>query len=145
MRYRIVAVGRRARDPLIDASFAYLDRLNRYAKAELLLVRDSDPESEGKALLAKVAEQDHLIALDERGRQQRTLEFAEHLDAVPRHQRVVFLVGGADGHSPSVRKRSDELLSLSRFTLPHRLVWATLLEQLYRAHTVLRGEAYHRE
>jgi 23S rRNA (pseudouridine1915-N3)-methyltransferase len=57
---------------------------------------------------------------------------------------AAFVVGGADGLHPDVKARAREAWSLSRLTLPHRLALVVLLEQLYRAHTVLRGEPYHR-
>lgn len=145
MRYRIVAVGRRAQDPLVEATDKYLERLRRYTTAELLLVRDSNSKSEGEALLAKLTPEDFVVVLDERGDQRRTIELAQQLDELPSHRRITFLVGGADGHSDAVRSRANRLLALSKFTLPHRLVWVMLIEQLYRAHTILRGEAYHRE
>lgn len=145
MPYRIVAVGRRARDPLIEAVDRYLERLNRYQPTELLLVRDADRESEGKALLAKTRADDFVVALDERGETFTTLTLADELRAFgTRPARVVFLIGGADGHARSVRDRADATWSLSPLTLPHRLAWVVLIEQLYRAHTVLRGEKYHR-
>ncbi|MEL6546447.1 MAG: 23S rRNA (pseudouridine(1915)-N(3))-methyltransferase RlmH [Myxococcota bacterium] len=144
MRHRIVAVGRRARDPLVEAADGYLERLNRYARSELLLIRDSDRANEGKALLAKTKPDDHVIALDERGRSLTTLALAESLERLG-DRRTVFLIGGADGHAPEVKQRAQDSWSLSTLTLPHRLAWVVLLEQLYRAHTVLRGEKYHRE
>ncbi|MEM6731713.1 MAG: 23S rRNA (pseudouridine(1915)-N(3))-methyltransferase RlmH [Myxococcota bacterium] len=146
MRYRIAAVGRRARDPLIEAADGYLKRLNRYVSSELLLIRDSDRASEAKALLAKTKDSDLVVALDEHGTELDTEAWAHSLstwqDQGP--ERVVFLLGGADGHHDTVRERANTLWSLSRLTLPHRLAWVVLLEQLYRAHTVLRGEKYHR-
>lgn len=145
MQYRVAAVGRRAQDPWVEAADKYLKRLNRYARAELILVRDSNAKAEGNSLLSKVEREDYVFVLDERGQEYRTLEFSDRLRELASNRRICFLVGGADGFSTPVRHRASELLSLSKFTLPHRLAWAILIEQLYRAHTIMRGERYHRE
>jgi 23S rRNA (pseudouridine1915-N3)-methyltransferase len=59
-------------------------------------------------------------------------------------KRVALLIGGADGHSPVLRGAADHVLSLSAFTLQHELALVVLLEQIYRVHTLLKGEPYHR-
>ncbi len=139
-------MGRRARDPLIEAAESYLERLNRYARAELLLVRDADRAAEGRALLAKTRDTDYVVALDERGEAFTTRELVERLRALaPLHSRVAVLIGGADGHATEVHARANASWSLSPLTLPHRLAWVVAIEQLYRAHTVMKGEKYHRE
>ena len=140
-----MVVGRRAKDPLLDAADDYLARLQRYAGAELLRVRDSDAQGERDGILAKVGTGDLLVALDERGTELDTLGLARRVRAWQGRTRVVLAIGGAEGLHPDVLGRAGERLALSRFTLPHRLALVVALEQLYRAHTVVRGEAYHRE
>lgn len=146
LRYRILCVGRRANDPLLDAADEYRERLNRYAKTELLRVKDSTAQNEERALRAKLLPSYRVVAVDERGRQQSTEELAAHIGGWLRSgtEGVVFLIGGADGLHPSLKDQADETLALSRLTLPHRLALTLLLEQLYRSHTILRGEKYHR-
>jgi 23S rRNA (pseudouridine1915-N3)-methyltransferase len=80
-----------------------------------------------------------LIALDERGRDFTTAQFAQLLA-----QPNAFVIGGADGLSASLKGRADLLLKLSSLTLPHTLAQVILLEQLYRAATLLGGHPYHR-
>ena len=85
------------------------------------------------------------MALDERGREATSEELARRLGGWLRDGRdVVLVVGGSDGLGQAVRERADEALSLSRMTLAHRLARLVLLEQLYRAFTILRGEPYHK-
>jgi 23S rRNA (pseudouridine1915-N3)-methyltransferase len=87
-----------------------------------------------------------VVALDERGDQLTSLELAKRLSVwQARGQDLALLVGGAEGLAPSVMERAQERLALSRLTLPHRLARLVLLEQLYRAATILRGEPYHKE
>jgi len=81
-----------------------------------------------------------LIALDERGKDMTTVEFAKLLQ-----RQSAFVIGGADGLSAQVKNDADLLLKLSSLTLPHALAQLILLEQLYRAASILTGHPYHRE
>jgi 23S rRNA (pseudouridine1915-N3)-methyltransferase len=139
-------VGRRARDPLLESADTYLDRLKHYARAELVRVREGSMQSEAQALLAQVSPGDHVVMLDERGAMLSTQELYKQVNTwQQRSQRdVVLIIGGADGLHPDVKARANQQWSLSRFTMPHRMAQVVLLEQLYRVHTMLRGEQYHR-
>lgn len=81
-----------------------------------------------------------LVVLDERGKDLTTVQFADLLKA-----ETVFVIGGADGLDRKVKSEADFLLRLSSLTLPHALAQVVLLEQLYRAATLLVGHPYHRE
>jgi len=80
-----------------------------------------------------------VIALDERGRDLTTAQFARLLQGP-----AAFVIGGAGGLSPQIKSGADELLKLSSLTLPHALAQVVLLEQIYRAATLLTGHPYHR-
>ena len=87
-----------------------------------------------------------LVALDERGSSWTSAELAGRLErwrdaGTPS---AAFALGGADGHAPSVRDSADHILALSAMTLPHLLARVVILEQLYRAMTILLGHPYHR-
>jgi 23S rRNA (pseudouridine1915-N3)-methyltransferase len=85
--------------------------------------------------------------MDERGKLQNTLMVRAAVDAWEMNagiKRVSFLIGGADGHTEALRKEADEIWALSPLTLQHELALVVLLEQLYRVHTIKRGEPYHR-
>ncbi len=100
---------------------------------------------EGKFILSKLASDDGLVLLDERGSELGSVELAQWLDkrlAGP-HRRLIFLIGGAFGFSPEVYARANYQLSLSKLTFSHQMVRLFLLEQLYRAMTILRNEPYH--
>jgi len=85
------------------------------------------------------------VALDERGKQLSTPELAQWLGKQQQGGKdLAFVIGGDEGLSDEVRARAALVLSLSRFTLPHRLARLVLMEQLYRVFTLLRGESYHR-
>lgn len=102
---------------------------------------------ESKALLEKLPDGAHIVALDERGRSLTTAEFADFL-AKQREDAcscLAFAIGGPDGHGPQMREHSHRTLSLSAMTLPHGLARVILAEQIYRALTILAGHPYHRD
>jgi 23S rRNA (pseudouridine1915-N3)-methyltransferase len=131
----------------------YAERLRRYADVELLelpAARGALPPAdarrrEGQALLAKVGDDSWLVALDERGTLLDSVELSR-LVAIARDagRVLVFCISGDEGLDPSVRDRAWKVVSLSRMTLPHRLARLVLVEQLYRAFSLLRGEPYHK-
>ena len=145
MRLKVVCIGRRAQDPLLAAADDYLERLTHYIDIELVRLKESGLEDERTAILARLKPTDRLVVLDERGVQVTTTDLARRLKSWRELDRdLTLLVGGADGIHPELKARATETLALSRLTLPHRLAQVVLLEQLYRAMKVLRGEPYHR-
>ncbi len=150
----IAAVGR-LRTPHWQAAQAdYLQRLRRYTRVELVEVRDEVGghvpdevaiEREGEALLQSVADLPWVVALDATGRQAGSVRLARYLGKkVEVYRDVGFVIGGPLGLAPAVLERANEQLSLSRLTFPHELARVILLEQLYRAATILSGEPYHK-
>lgn len=86
------------------------------------------------------------IALDEHGKTLTTVQFSKHLETWMRGGRdVCFIIGGADGLDEELKRSADLLLSLSSLTLPHALVRVVLVEQLYRAASLIRSHPYHRQ
>ncbi|MEC7140174.1 MAG: 23S rRNA (pseudouridine(1915)-N(3))-methyltransferase RlmH, partial [Pseudomonadota bacterium] len=108
------------------------------------------PERESKAregtdLLAALPGSSFVIALDERGEDMTSPDFARLLgDRLDQGQSLSFIIGGADGLSDDVRECADRLIRFGRLTWPHQLVRGLLLEQIYRAETILLGHPYHR-
>jgi 23S rRNA (pseudouridine1915-N3)-methyltransferase len=138
-----------------QATEEYLGRIARFAPVRLEAVRperdaDGDPpvarRREGERLLAAVPQGASVVALDARGKTFSSEAFAAYLgDLADRGRReVVFLVGGAVGLEEGVRRRADLVLSLSPMTLAHEIALVVLCEQIYRAFTIRRGQAYHK-
>lgn len=102
-------------------------------------------ELEGELILRRLKAEDRLILLDEKGKGFSSVAFASYLELQLQRpaKRLIFQIGGAFGFSQSVYQRADELLSLSQMTFSHQMVRLFLLEQLYRAMTILRNEPYH--
>ncbi len=153
-RATIVAVGR-LRGWAADGSEDYLKRLRRYFPVEVVEVAEEDmnrrsPEevllAEASRLLKRIPSGAYVIALDrEKGRPLSSEELARRLTAlgVSGQSHAAFLIGGPLGLSPQLLAEADEVLSFGRITLPHALARVVLLEQLYRAAKIERGEKYH--
>lgn len=155
MRVRIIAVGTRMPAWVGAGCDEYLKRLRPALRVELLEIpagrrATGTPatraiEEEAQKLLAALRDDDHVVALDERGKSFSTLELAQWLEGRMRDGAdLALLIGGPDGFAPRVRSRANLTWSLSRLTLPHALARVVLAEQLYRAHSVLAGHPYHR-
>lgn len=159
MNIRLVSVGRIKERSIQAAMAEYAKRLSAYGRLEMVTVNDEPVpdrpseaqsrailEAEGDRLLRHVPRSSHLVALDVAGTQMTSEEFATYLQQVAfRGQReVAFVIGGTLGLSPQVLGRADLRLSLSRLTFTHQLVPLLLLEQLFRAAKIQRGETYHR-
>ncbi len=151
MRYRVIAVGRLKRGFFSAGCQHYVERLQPLSRLEVVEIKEGRAgdaaavrEAESTALLA--AAQGRAVALDERGRAFDTRALAAHLDALEVRgiSQLSLLVGGAEGHAPWLRERTEEAWSLSPLTLPHELARLVLLEQLYRVETLRAGHPYHR-
>jgi 23S rRNA (pseudouridine1915-N3)-methyltransferase len=135
----------------------YISRIGHYVPFELKeipelkgvasLSREQIKTREGELILKQITPFDEVVLLDERGREMRSVEWAEWLGERLSHsgRDLVFVIGGAYGFSEAVYARSDGKLSLSKMTFSHQLVRTIFAEQLYRAFTILRGEPYHHE
>lgn len=143
MKITLAVVGRLKESYFLEAEQEYRKRLKPYCTLEVLESKDE------AALLAALPANAHVYAFDERGASFTSVGFANdvigheasHGGGAP----LVFVVGGADGHSDEMRKRSRKLIAFGQLTIAHRLVRLLVLEQLYRAFRILRGEPYHRE
>jgi 23S rRNA (pseudouridine1915-N3)-methyltransferase len=155
MKVRILAVGSDRSglfEPAIDEFEARIRRYTRLEIAELPPSKKGGAEplrakdEEGQALLARLRPTERVIVLDERGDELDSVDFSRQLvsEAMIRGHDLAFLIGGAEGHGEAVRRRADRIVALSRLTLPHRLARLVLVEQIYRAFTIVRGEPYHK-
>jgi 23S rRNA (pseudouridine1915-N3)-methyltransferase len=145
VKLRIAWIGK-TKEPAITALTAdYMKRLGRYVESE------SQESPDEEALLKSVEKlggrtRPVLVILDQRGRQFTSEEFAEFLsDQQDRGtQQLVFAIGPADGFTAAARHAADLTLAFGKMTLAHELARVVLLEQLYRAFTILKGHPYHK-
>jgi 23S rRNA (pseudouridine1915-N3)-methyltransferase len=159
MNLSIIAVGKLKEKYLKQGIEEYVKRLNSYAKLEMVEVPDEKaPEElsklemeqvkqkEGERILSKISSDAHVIALAINGKQKSSEELADSLDKLATYgkSKVAFVIGGSLGLSDEVLKRADEQLSFSKMTFPHQLMKLILVEQIYRAFRINRGEPYHK-
>ncbi|UCB47591.1 MAG: 23S rRNA (pseudouridine(1915)-N(3))-methyltransferase RlmH [Deltaproteobacteria bacterium] len=156
LKLRIIVVDRTRSSFLKEGESFYLERLRRYVQVEWVEVkpakiRKGRPEqeilgTEGEAIARKVAPRDYLVPLDRTGEQFDSEALAAWLESLSNRRGgwVSFIIGGPLGLSKELLDRANKILSLSRLTLTHEMSRLLLLEQLYRAFTILRGEKYHK-
>lgn len=156
MKLRLLCAGRRMPRWVDDGVAEFMKRFPRQFPVELDTV-DPAPRKAGlsatqlqqadsERLAAKLRGGERIVALDEGGQQYDSRRLAGRIQDWQHDGRdVVLVIGGPDGHSDAFRDAADELLSLSSMTLPHGLARLVLVEQVYRAWTVLSGHPYHRD
>ncbi|PLX37878.1 MAG: 23S rRNA (pseudouridine(1915)-N(3))-methyltransferase RlmH [Hyphomicrobiales bacterium] len=160
MRIVVSAVGRLKAGAERDLCDRYRDRADKAGRAlgftavdtrETAESRASRTEQRGSeeatALLSNLPEGTFVVALDETGKTMTSRAFADRLSGLRDRSipEVRFLIGGADGHGDAARQRADLMLSLGPMTYPHQIARALILEQVYRAITILAGHPYHRD
>lgn len=135
----------------------YLNRLKHYFKLELKyfppaknhqVLSPSDlKKAEAEIFLKNLKNADHLVLLDEKGKNYSSREFANLIQGFANRsiQKLVFVSGGAYGFDQQIYDRANNKISLSTLTFSHQLVRTIFLEQLYRAGTINKGEAYHND
>ena len=139
-RYRIIAVGKIRKRWIKEGIGIYLKRLPGLAITEL---KNSNPQKEAESIRNQLKNNETLITLMEEGKSLSSIPFAECLNAFG-SQRLVFAIGGANGIAPEIKALASLHLSLSSMTLPHEIARLLLVEQIYRATTIIEGGPYHR-
>ena len=157
MTIKLLVLGKTDSTQLTQLIEEYQNRLKHYIKFELEIIPDikntknlsekQQKEKEGEAILNKLNPTDLLILLDENGKQKTSLEFSEYLQKKMNSglKQLVFVIGGPYGFSDAVYQKSQGKISLSKMTFSHQMVRLFMVEQLYRAFTILRNEPYHHQ
>ena len=143
MKIKIAWIGKTKQPEIEGLTQEYLKRLRHYAEVEGFAVKD---ESALLKLCSRGARPRHLLLLlDSRGKQLSSEEFAHWLDDFQQRDSspLLLAVGPADGFTDEARKSATFVLSLGKMTFAHELARVVLLEQLYRAFTILKGHPYH--
>lgn len=158
MKLTLLCIGKTDEDYLRKGIDKYLQRLKHYhIHCELFVIPDlkntkklsekQQQVKEGQAILKQISATDMLILMDERGKSYRSIEFAaffekQMLNSV---QHIVLVIGGPYGFDQAVYDRANSMVSLSKMTFSHQMVRLFIVEQIYRAFTIIRGEPYHHE
>jgi 23S rRNA (pseudouridine1915-N3)-methyltransferase len=156
MHCHILMVGQKMPKWCVLACEEYAKRLQRFIKCNLSEIPCATrhktgtvlayKEEEGRKILQKISKDDHVIALEVTGQPWSTPQFSKEISTWQQQgKNLVFLIGGPDGLSAECLKRANQLFSLSALTFPHAIARMLLLEQLYRAFSLLANHPYHRE
>ena len=157
MKIKLIVIGKTDEKYLKQGLAKYEDRLKHYAKYEMVVIPDIkkgkkqnielQQEEEGRLILSKVQNSDHLVLLDERGKTFSSVQYARYLEKkmVGGVSSIVYVIGGPFGFSKEVYDRANDKLSLSSMTLSHQMIRLFFVEAVYRTFTIIRGEKYHNE
>ena len=157
MQIKLLALGKTDNKAIQDLIDDYSSRLGHYIRFELEVIPDLkqskslsealQKEKEGELILKKLSSSEELILLDERGKTYSSLEFSDYLQKKMNSgiKQLVLVIGGPYGFSEAVYARANGKISLSKMTFSHQMIRPFVVEQLYRAMTILRNEPYHHE
>jgi 23S rRNA (pseudouridine1915-N3)-methyltransferase len=156
MQVQIIAVGQKMPDWVDLACTDYLRRMPREMNLQLSTIplaqrkggvsAEQLRRQEAGSIIKKISRGSFSIALDESGKQWSSLEWSEQLQRwMLEYSQVNLIIGGPDGLSEECRKTCAQRIALGRMTMPHALVRVVLIEQIYRAWTLLQGHPYHRQ
>ena len=152
LKIKLVAVGGIKESFYREAIGEYVKRLGKWAKVEIAEAEEAsrieDPrkkrEAEAEGILHRV--KGRVILLDVKGRRVSSEGLADILSksALSGDSEITFVIGGSNGVAQAVKEKADEILSFGEITLPHQLFRVVLLEQIYRAMTIINGTPYHK-
>jgi len=157
VKIKLLAIGKTDDKCLQELIVEFQKRLKHYIKFEIEIIPDlkkvknlsvdQRKQNEGSLILNRIESTDQLILLDEKGHQFRSLEFSRFLQKKMNAgmKQLVFVIGGPYGFSDEVYQKAQGKVSLSKMTFSHQMIRLFMVEQLYRAFTILHNEPYHNE
>ena len=157
MRTYLILIGKTTNSHIVSLIDDYASRLKHYIGFDIITIpelkntknlsAEQQKQQEGELILKQLQAGDHVVLLDEHGKELRSVEFSHYMEQRMQtvSKRLVFIIGGPYGFSPDVYAKANEKLSLSKMTFSHQMVRLIFVEQLYRAMTIMRGEPYHHE
>lgn len=157
MKIEFCYIGKTKERYLMDGIAVYEKRIKHYNPFNMVCLPDVKnagklsptqlKEKEGVELLKRLAKDDYLILLDEKGKSFTSVKFSKQIERLLQmpYKRIVFQIGGAFGFSEAVYQRANEKMALSEMTFSHQMIRLFFVEQLYRGFSIIRGEKYHNE
>lgn len=151
--YRIICIGKIKEEYLTKGILEYKKRINGFSSLEIIELKEyntldisKNVENEGKEILSRIKNDDYVISLEIKGNVINSVEFSQYLEKLSTYgkSRIIFVIGGSNGLSNEVKKRSDYALSFSKMTFPHQLMRLIIMEQIYRALTIMNNREYHK-
>lgn len=159
MNITIISVGKLKEKYLKMGITEYLKRLQSYAKVKIIEISDEPAGNhlsikeieqvkaiEGDKILQKIPDRAEVIALDLKGKELNSEQFAQYIDKTTTYGKshIIYVIGGSHGISDAVLQRAQLKVSFGQLTYPHQLMRLILVEQIYRAFKILNNEPYHK-
>lgn len=150
---KIIAVGKVKEKFITDGINEYAKRINGFDKFQLIEVKEYNQkdikrnmQDEGKAILQEITDKDFVITLEIKGKMLTSEELAFEITKIKNYHStsIVFIIGGSNGLDQEIINRSNYHLSFSKMTFPHQLMRLILVEQIYRAFTIINNQEYHK-
>jgi len=157
MTIKLIAIGKTDSKQLQELITNYIDRLQHYIRFELCIIPDlknvknlseeQQKKKEGELILKELKPTDHVIILDENGKEYTSVGFSEFLQKKMNSgcKQLVLIIGGPYGFSEDIRKRATSKISFSKMTFSHQMIRLFVVEQLYRGFSILKNEPYHHQ
>ena len=150
---KIVAVGKVKEKFITGGILEYSKRINIFDKFQVIEVKEFNQkdikrnmQDEAKAILQEITDKDFVVTLEIKGKMLSSEELAEEITKIKNYHStsIVFVIGGSNGLDQEVINRSNYHLSFSKMTFPHQLMRLILVEQIYRAFTIINNQEYHK-
>ena len=157
MKVALILVWKTVNRHFVDLIEDYLSRVKHYIGFDVITIPelkntknlspDQQKQQEGELIVKQIQAGDHVVLLDEHGKELRSVEFSKYMEQkmLTVNKRLLFIIGGPYGFSSDVYAKANEKISLSKMTFSHQMVRLIFVEQLYRAMTIMKGEPYHHE
>jgi 23S rRNA (pseudouridine1915-N3)-methyltransferase len=152
MKIELLFVGKTSERFLTEGIEIYSEKLKHYLQVEIIIIPPSKAKArskgeESEAILRRINPGDYVVLLDESGDQLSSVDLSKQIQKWMNQsfKKIVIITGGAYGVDQSLLKRADFLWSFSQLTFTHQMIRLVLLEQLYRAMTIIKGESYHHD
>jgi len=157
MKISLICIGKTDDAYLLEGIESFQKRLKFYITFKMVVIPDiknsknlskeQQKSKEAEQILKNIVNSDHVILLDERGKEYRSIDFADFINKkmVSSTQHLIFVIGGPYGFDTSIEDRCNGKISLSKMTFSHQMVRLFFSEQLYRAFSILKNEPYHHE
>lgn len=153
MKIKCIAIGKTKNQELISIINSYISKIEHYINFEFVIINDIkstknknvQKNKEGELILDKINKNEHVIVLDENGKEYNSLLFSNFIQHQMNSSKkeIIFIIGGAYGLSEKILERANHKISLSKMTFSHQMVRILFLEQLYRSFTIIRNQPYH--
>ena len=154
MKIKLLVVGKTSESFLASLISDYHKRINRFVNFEIIEINNINikkansleiQKKEGIKILEKVDKKDQMFILDEKGKSYNSIDFSKFIEnrMVNSSKNIIFIIGGAYGFSENIYSRSNSIISLSKMTFSHQIIRLFMVEQLYRALTIINNHPYH--